>query len=559
MNLVLGGGDVGKTTILDAVGLLLSASNAASISEADYWRRDNNDEFSIEGVVSLPANVDPNNFSVQLMPWDWNGADAVLPGDPQNGDVPEANHPVYRLRVRGTADLELVWEIIQPDDSMIVLSAAFRKKIGLIRLSADDRNDRDLRLVFGSALDRLLADPAIKARIAKKVAEQDFSSAVGEAGVTALGALDQRLKAASLPSGVKLGLMSSQGLSIGALVGLLADRDGVGLPMTSWGAGTRRMAALEIAAATQADNSVTVIDEVERGLEPYRLRQLIGILKSTFGQSFVTTHSPVAIQCSAHAALWYLDAAGTIGALDREKIASQQQRDPETFLAKLAVIAEGPTEIGFLRRLLRLAFKGDPLDCGVRVCNGQGNAQTLALLEAICVTGLKFAALADDEGVCGGRWSAVKAAMGARLLQWEGGCTEEAVLGQLPEPRLPQLLKDAEGGWNGERLRTLADRLSLEDKSLAAIEAALAAQKRSLMAVMIEAATGKADAAPKDRRKEWKAHGRVWFKSIAGGDELAGYALADDVWPKLEDNILPLLNAILTAVDRAAIERLDRV
>jgi len=133
------------------------------------------------------------------------------------------------------------------------------------------------------------------------------------------------------------------------------------------------------------------------------------------------------------------------------------------------------------------------------------------------------------------------------------------VLGQLPEPRLPQLLKDAEGGWNGERLRTLADRLSLEDKSLAAIEAALAAQKRSLMAVMIEAATGKADAAPKDRRKEWKAHGRVWFKSIAGGDELAGYALADDVWPKLEDNILPLLNAILTAVDRAAIERLDRV
>ncbi|QZO00510.1 ATP-binding protein [Chenggangzhangella methanolivorans] len=285
MNLILGGGDVGKTTILDAVGLLLSASNAASISEADYWRRDNTDEFSIEGVVSLPVSVDPNSFSVQLMPWDWNGADAVLPDDPQNGDVPEAKHPVYRLRVRGTADLELVWEIIQPDESIIAFSAAFRKKIGLIRLSADDRNDRDLRLVFGSALDRLLADPAIKARIAKKVAEQDFSGAVGDAGVKVLGELDLRLKAASLPSGVKLGLTSSQGLSIGALIGLLANRDGVALPLTSWGAGTKRMAALEIAAATQAGSSVTVIDEVERGLEPYRLRQLIGILKSTFGQS----------------------------------------------------------------------------------------------------------------------------------------------------------------------------------------------------------------------------------------------------------------------------------
>lgn len=559
MNLILGGGDVGKTTILDAVGLLLSASNAATISEADYWRRENTDEFSIEGVVSLPLNVDPNNFSVQLMPWDWNGADAVMPGDPQDGDVPEAKHPVYRLRVRGTADLELVWEIIQPDESTIALSAAFRKKIGLIRLGADDRNDRDLRLVFGSALDRLLADPAIKARIAKKVAEQDFSGAVGDAGVKALEALDQRLKAASLPSGVKLGLTSSQGLSIGALIGLLADRDGVALPMTSWGAGTRRMAALEIAAATQADNSVTVIDEVERGLEPYRLRQLIGILKSTFGQSFVTTHSPIAIQCSAHADLWYLDAAGAIGGLIREKIAPQQQRDPETFLAKLAVIAEGPTEIGFLKRLLRLAFKGDPLDCGVRVCNGQGNAQMLALLEAIGMTGLKFAALADDEGVHGGRWGVVKAAMGARLLRWEGGCTEEAVLRHLPEERLQELLKDAEGGSNGERLRTLADRLGLEDKSLPAIEAKLVAMKSSLRALIIEAATGKPDRSPEGKRNDWKAHGRAWFKSIAGGDELAGYALEDDVWPKLEGSVLPFLNAILTSVDRPAVVHLNHV
>lgn len=101
--------------------------------------------------------------------------------------------------------------------------------------------------------------------------------------------------------------------------------------------------------------------------------------------------------------------------------------------------------------------------------------------------------------------------------------------------------------------------MGLEDKSLAAIEAALVAQTRSLRAVIIEAATGKAEGAPEGRRNEWKAHGRAWFKSIAGGDELAGYALAGDVWPKLEKTVLPLLNAILTAVDRAVLERLDHV
>ena len=60
-----------------------------------------------------------------------------------------------------------------------------------------------------------------------------------------------------------------------ALVGLTATKDEVKLPLASWGAGTRRLAALEIAAADQTDNPITLVDEVERGLEPYRQRVLI--------------------------------------------------------------------------------------------------------------------------------------------------------------------------------------------------------------------------------------------------------------------------------------------
>ena len=39
MNVILGGGDVGKTTILEAIALLLNPSNAVTISESDYWER----------------------------------------------------------------------------------------------------------------------------------------------------------------------------------------------------------------------------------------------------------------------------------------------------------------------------------------------------------------------------------------------------------------------------------------------------------------------------------------------------------------------------------------
>jgi putative ATP-dependent endonuclease of OLD family len=53
MNVILGG-DVGKTTVLEAIALLLSPSNAAVVSESDYWKRDSTQEFVIEMVMTLP-------------------------------------------------------------------------------------------------------------------------------------------------------------------------------------------------------------------------------------------------------------------------------------------------------------------------------------------------------------------------------------------------------------------------------------------------------------------------------------------------------------------------
>ena len=45
-----------------------------------------------------------------------------------------------------------------------------RRSIGLVRLSSDDRNDRDLRLVQGSAVDRLLSDKGLHSRLASELA-----------------------------------------------------------------------------------------------------------------------------------------------------------------------------------------------------------------------------------------------------------------------------------------------------------------------------------------------------------------------------------------------------
>ena len=116
--------------------------------------------------------------------------------------------------MRGTPDLELVYEIVQPDGNADGLPVALRRSIGLVRLSGDDRNDRDLRLVQGSALDRLLSDKGLHSRMASSLAESDIRDQLREEAKKSLEALDSTFKASSLPNKLDIAITGGQGLSI---------------------------------------------------------------------------------------------------------------------------------------------------------------------------------------------------------------------------------------------------------------------------------------------------------------------------------------------------------
>jgi putative ATP-dependent endonuclease of OLD family len=557
MNVILGGGDMGKTTILDALALLFSPTNGTTVSETDYWQRDTDQEFVIEATVSLPESVGIENQRRMVFPWHWNGKEAVLPTGP-DGSEAEAGVPVYIVRVRGTTDLEPSWEVVQPDNVIDHLSVRVRRQIGLLRLSSDERNDRDLRLVYGSALDRLLADQGFRARIGKEMAKVSLDKELGEKSRQALTALSDKMGKSKLPTELTLGLTSGQGPSIGSLVGLLAQHQGKDIPLSSWGAGTRRMAALEVAAATAENASLTTIDEIERGLEPYRLRKLIAILEASKGQVFLTTHSAVAISCVGERGhLWYIDGKGHIGHLPAKKIEAQQRRDPETFLAKLAIVGEGKTEVGLLNFLLGAAFNGNPLDEGVRICDGQGNNTVLDLLETFVEAKLECAGLVDDEGENLGRWKALKATMSTLLLQWPGMATEGFIISEIPDDKLEALIENDEEGLSGYRMRSLAERLGIEAKDWNSINAALAVKQKALKALIIEAATGSTVGAAEADKKAWKKHAQNRFKRDGGGEELAAKMISLGAWSKVKDTVLPFINAVLAAVGRPAIAGLS--
>jgi putative ATP-dependent endonuclease of OLD family len=480
---------------------------------------------------------------------------AVVPSleDKQENSASQEN-AVYKFRVSGTSELELLWDIVQPDDSTNHLSVGIRRSIGVVQLNSDSRSDRDLRLVYGSALDRLLSDKGLRARVGQKIADINIGETLNADGKNALGLLDDKFKKEALPNILELGHTSSQGISIGALIGLLAEKEQVKLPINTWGAGTKRMATLEIASSSKSKDRIYVIDELESGLEPYRQRKLIRSLIEDGRQTFLTTHSPVVIGSSENHQLWYLDSNGRLGELQKSKIKEQQKRDPETFLSKLSVIAEGPTEVGFLSYLLEKAFAGNPMDYGVRVSDGQGNDQVLGLLEAMSDAGLAFSGIADNEGRYEGRWENLKEKMKEHLLQWEVGCVEENVINNIKDSRLEDLIKNSEGLMDGDRLRTLADRLKLTEKEFSVIQS----NTDNLRDLIIKTATGSKDgAATKEQGKEWKKHSQRWFKSEEGGRELAKKMVALGAWPHLRPILLPLINSILTSVGENKLEKLE--
>jgi len=543
VNVILGGGDVGKTTILEAIALLFSPVNPTTLSDPDYHDRDIEAGFSIEAVVSLPVGAGMSSQMKPSWPWEWTGEEAAVPALEHDGKL--AGETVYRVRVRGTEDLELAYEIVQPDGSADSFPVALRRAIGLVRLSGDDRNDRDLRLVQGSALDRLLSNKGLRSRMASELAKNNVKNELTTEAQTALKNLDTAFQRESLPTCLDLAITGGQGASIASMIGLTPDRYGIQLPLANWGAGTRRLSALAIAEQNQGDAPITLVDEVERGLEPYRQRMLIEKLQTGASQVFLTTHSPAAISSAATSLIWYVDHTGQIGPLDATKIAKHRKTDPEAFLSRLAIVAEGATELGFTTAVLERAFGSVLEQHGVHVSDGGGHEATLGILEALAAGGLLFGGFADDEGKHPTRWAKLHTKLGKLLFRWPSRCIEENIIAAVPDDKLEAFITDPVGEKTGIRLRTLADRLGIADKDFAALKAKAGADFK---ARIVEAALGTVPIGRESEKNEYKAHAGRWFKSVDGGRELAGKLFSLALWPALKPQLLPFCNAVRTAI-----------
>ena len=150
-------------------------------------------------------------------------------------------------------------------------------------------------------------------------------------------------------------------------------------PLNQKGTGSQRLLSMGLNIQASAGNALLLIDEVESGLEPYRLRSLLNEFRTTHtisGQVIMTTHSPIAVaECTIGELLVVQSKGGNTHIVqlksndpDTDTIMQAQiRKNAEAFLCKRLIVCEGKTEIGFIRALdtywaktksYRMAFKG---------------------------------------------------------------------------------------------------------------------------------------------------------------------------------------------------------
>ena len=117
------------------------------------------------------------------------------------------------------------------------------------------------------------------------------------------------------------------------------------------------------------------------------------------------------------------------------EIATIASTQPEALFAKLPIVCEGLTEVGFTTRLLEHRF-GPGYSCrGLFCLDAGGHYRALPLCKEFLSAGFALAAVVDDEGKKSGSWTEVGAT--ANLLRWHGGaCLEKAVLSAMPDSML---------------------------------------------------------------------------------------------------------------------------
>lgn len=349
---LIGAGDSTKSTILKAIEWNLWPTWNLVACDNDFYNGDTNSPIIIRGTFTeIPdALLAEDKFGLYLRS---NGTEL----NPDVNDEPVDGAPLcITIELTINASLEPKWTVVCNRKEPKPISNADRKliQIGFV----GDNCSKDMVWGRNSVLQKYANS--------KDTLREAYTAALRDAiNKTDLSSLDEvsgaiidigKQYGVGFDSELKSKIMMQNG-SFSSTVGVFEGAT----PLSQRGTGSQKLLSIGLNIKSFSGNTLLLIDEIETGLEPYRLKSLIAELRATHknnGQVIFTTHSPVAVtECTIQELVIINSKSGTTVAHtlfskdegSNNNFQSEIRRNPEAFLSKRIIVCEGKTEMGFVR------------------------------------------------------------------------------------------------------------------------------------------------------------------------------------------------------------------
>lgn len=450
---LIGPGDSTKTTILEAIELALTPRRNVTFDDADFYNADTNSNILIEVTVGeVPDELlSEAKYGYLVRGWDYK----IGVRDLQTED----DEPILTIQLSVDKTLEPKWLIVNdshPEGKR--LSAFDRAKFGVSRIG--EYVDWQFTWGQGTALTRLMEQKedvqsilAGARRQAKASLNTDGLPLIKQSAQNAQ-TIGKKLGVAARSKEGFLPHLDVRSVSIGASI--LSLHDGQ-IPLRQAGLGTSRLLTMGLQHEAGRTGGITLIDEIEHGLEPHRIRWLLHVLRQgtnlqesagtgnanadknvnkTGNQFFITTHSPVALRELEPLDLRIVrsDNGATMIKQPETDLRPLLRTNPDAFLARKVIVCEGKTEIGFCKALDILWSNAEQsfAYAGTALADGKGNTSGPAAAINFANLGYQTTFFGDSDEPINPDESTLNSA-GVFTVIWAGGVSiEERVALDLP-------------------------------------------------------------------------------------------------------------------------------
>lgn len=293
VNCLIGPGDSCKTTILDAIELLLAERQNVTFDDLDFYDANPTNSIRIVACIAgLPTEyLREDRYGLYLCGWsdvklEWKSEPAenegFAPALVLQLDVDDTLEPIWSIYVGGTTA-----------DNTKRVRFSDRKEMAPARLGA--YADRHLSWGRGSALQRVGAHPEkLPAQLNEllRSARDTFAAKGASTFSEIIDAVTPDIAGLGVQVRDKLTAnLDHTSFSMNASGVALHDGN---VPFRCMGTGSARLAVAALQSAESAQRHFLLIDEIEYGLEPHRISLLVSRLRKRVeasGQVFLTTHS----------------------------------------------------------------------------------------------------------------------------------------------------------------------------------------------------------------------------------------------------------------------------